>query len=125
MIWLQGAVAFLIWVGYGIVQFRRSYKIRRTVDAIPRARRSILGAALLVLGAMVLIGGLGMVLQNGGFTSAGMTPAAWFAVTILGLTFVHAQTLGASMLVSLIHESVTKEHDSASINTSPGDRKHS
>jgi hypothetical protein len=91
------------------------------VDAIPRSRRGLLAAALFVVAAMVLLGGLGLVLQRGGFTSNGMTPAAWIIVTLLGLAFIHAQTMATAMLVTLVQPGVTNEPDPTSINrTSDG-----
>ncbi len=122
MIWIQGGASFLLWIGYGYLQSRRSAAIRRQVGQIPRSRRGILGAALFLVGMMVLFGGLGLVLRQGGFTANGMTPAGWIVVTLLGLAFVHAQTMGTALLVSMIQRDVTNEVESASINRAPGDR---
>ena len=118
-------MAFALWIAYGIYQSRRSNAIRMQVMAIPRARRGVLGAALFVVGAMVLLGGLGLVLQRGGFTSGGLTPVAWLVVAILGLLFVHAQTMATALLVSLVQQGVTNGSDTASINRTPGDRTQS
>src|SRR5437868_786755 len=104
--WLQGGISFVLWIAYGVVQSRRSGAIRAQVVQLGPAHRGILGAALFVVGAMVLIGGLSIVLQRGGFTPSGMTPLAWLTITLLGLAFVHAQTMGMAMLVSLIQENV-------------------
>jgi hypothetical protein len=76
---------------------------------------------LFLVGAMVLIGGLTIIMQRGGFTSAGMTLAAWIVVTLLGLAFVHAQTMGMAMLVSLIQENVTNTPLATSINKTSGE----
>ena len=122
VVWLQGGFSFLIWIGYGVIQSRRSISIREKVDGMGRSLRGLVGAALFLVGAMVLIGGLGIILQAGGFTPAGLTLAAWIASTVLGLAFVHAQTMGTAMLVSLIHENVTNHNESASITRAAGDR---
>jgi hypothetical protein len=74
---------------------------------------------------MVLLGGLAIINQRGGFTSSGMTPLAWLATTLLGLAFVHAQTMGMAMLVSLVQENVTNGPDATSINRTSGDRTQS
>lgn len=108
-----------------MIQSRRSHLIREQVATLSRARRGTTGAALFLVGAMVLIGGLAIVLQQGGFTSQGMTSLAWIAVTALGLAFVHAQTMGMAMLVSLIQENVTNEGGAASINRIAGDKTQS
>jgi hypothetical protein len=122
VIWIQGGISFLIWIGYGVIQSRRSHVIREQVAGIPRNRRGVLGAALFLIGMMVLFGGLGIAFRQGGFTQGGMTLVAWPAVTLLGLAFVHAQTMGMALLVSMIQPNVTKEPNSASINRTPGDR---
>jgi len=120
--WLEAGLSFLAWIAYGVFQGRRANVIRSQVQRMSRGSRGILGSALFLVGAMVLIGGLGVVLQRGGFTRTGLTPAAWAIVTLLGLAFVHAQTLGMAMLVSLIQENVTNAGGSASMNTALGDR---
>ncbi len=122
VIWFQGGLSFLLWIGYGAIQSRRSRRIQGDVGRMPRGQRGILGAALFVVGAMVLIGGLAIVLRNGGFTGAGMTYWAWAAISILGLAFVHAQTMGMAMLVSLIQENVTNLPQPASMNRTTRDR---
>ena len=122
MLWVQGGFSFLLWVGYGIFQSQRSESIRAFVGAIPRVRRGVLGASLFLVGAMVLLGGLAITLSLGGFTSSAMTPLGWVTITALGLAFVHAQTMGTAMLVSLVQENVTKERASASVNRAPGDQ---
>jgi hypothetical protein len=122
VIWIQGAVSFLLWIGYGIFQSRRSHLIREQVGRMGRAQRGITGSMLFLVGAMVLIGGLAIVMQQGGFTSSGMTPVAWLTVSLLGLAFVHAQTMGMAMLVSLVHENVTNPGVAASIISTPGEK---
>lgn len=122
VIWLQGGLSFVIWIGYGVIQNRRSNRIRQDVGRMPRSQRGLLGAALFVVGAMVLIGGLAIIQQNGGFTNSGMTLFAWLAVSALGLAFVHAQTMGMAMLVSLVQENVTNPGPTASINRTTRDR---
>jgi hypothetical protein len=110
-----------MWIGYGVFQSRRSNLIREQVGGMGRAQRGITGSLLFLVGAMVLIGGLAIVMQQGGFTSSGMTPLAWLNVTFLGLAFVHAQTMGMAMLVSLVHQNVTNAAAAASINKAPGE----
>jgi hypothetical protein len=122
VIWLQGGIAFAVWIAYGVFQSRKSQQIRIQVGAIPRTQRGLAGVALFLVGAMVLFGGLAIVLNQGGFTQSGMTPLAWVIVTALGLAFVHAQTMGMAMLVSLIQEGVTNIGDATSMNRTAGDR---
>lgn len=117
MIWWQGAISFLLWLAYGAYQSRRSAAIRKQVAAMSRTARGVLGAALFLVGAMVLIGGLAIILHLGGFGESGMTGGAWPAVTLLGLAFVHAQTMGTAMLVTLVQENVTKSRAGASFHS--------
>lgn len=119
MIWIQGAVLFVLWIAYGVFQSRRSQAIRKRIGSIPPRRRGLVGASLFVVGGMVLIGGLGIVLQQGGFTANGMTPLAWVVVGLLGLGFVHAQTLATAALVSLAQENVTNGRSTSSMNRDP------
>ncbi len=114
-------MAFALWIGYGVLQSRRSGRVFEQVSKMPRGQRGVLGATLFLVGAMVLIGGLAIVMQSGGFTAAGLTLGAWLAIATLGLAFVHAQTMGMAMLVSLVQENVTNGRQSTSINRAPGD----
>ena len=107
MFWAQGLFCFLLWIGYGVVQSRRTDMIREKVGGMSRGARGGLGAALMVLGAMVLLGGGLLIEQAGGFTKTGMTPLGWLIVAAIGLLFVHAQTMAFSMLLSLVQETVT------------------
>lgn len=107
MIWFQALACFGLWIGYGVVQARRSESIRAKVNALPRGTRATLGAVLLVVGAAVLFGTLIGAQLLGGFTRDGMSPLTWLAIGAGGLLFVHAQTMAMAMLVSLVHESVT------------------
>jgi hypothetical protein len=123
MIWIQGLISFLVWIGYGFFQARRSEKIRAWVCSLSRQHRAVSGALLIVVGMAFLFGGLFALLQMGGFTATGLTPVAWGAVTLLGLLFVHFQTLGTGMLVSLIGADVTNDPQHTSINTAREESK--
>src|SRR5690242_522485 len=107
--WAQGLACFLLWIGYGVVQSRRSEAIRVKVGGMSRTARAVLGALLMVGGAALLIGA-GLLMDGiGGFAKTGMTPIGWLIVATAGLVFVHAQTMSFAMLVSLAHETVTNQ----------------
>jgi multidrug efflux pump subunit AcrB len=112
--WTQGLISFALWLVYGAIQWRRSKEIHSQMSALQRIRR-ITGAAVLMLAsAVVLLAGLFAVELLGGFTRTAMTPLGWLGVTVIGLAFVHAQTLAAAMLVSLVRPAVTEEAAAAS-----------
>ncbi|HZH97654.1 MAG TPA: hypothetical protein VEX38_01670 [Fimbriimonadaceae bacterium] len=114
--WTQGLVSFAVWIAYGVVQWRRSSKIYTRVSSIDRQKRITGGAVLMLLGALVLLGGLYSVELLGGFTRTGMTPLGWLLVTLVGLAFIHSQTVAAAMLVSLVGPTVTEASSAASSN---------
>lgn len=116
MVWVQGGIAFCLWIAYGAIQSRRSGAIRLQVGRLSRVRRAVTGGALFVASAMVLLGGLAVAMERGAFTENGMTPLGFLAVTVLGLVFVHSQTMGTAMLVSLLQPEVTNQPDAASLN---------
>ena len=107
MIWLQGGTCFALWIAYGVLQNRRGLAIKAWAEAIPRAKRGLMAAAIM-LGAMVPIFiVLNLALQHGGFSNNGMAPVVWLSVAIFGLAFVHGQTLATALLVISAMESVT------------------
>jgi len=107
VIWFQALVCFGLWIGYGVLQARRSETIRAKVTSLSRNARATMGAVTMLLGAIVLFGILIGSQYLGGFTRDGMTPLTWLAIGAGGLLFVHAQTMAMAMLVSLVYESVT------------------
>jgi hypothetical protein len=104
MFWLQGLVSFALWIGYGIMQSRRSPAIKAKLVSMPRHKRALNGALLMVGGGAVLFAVLLAVYALGGFTRVGMSLWAWFAISAAGLLFVHGQTMSMAMLVTLIVE---------------------
>jgi hypothetical protein len=119
VIWVQGGLSFALWIGYGWFLSRRSEALRAQLNGLGRGLRAGGGAGLILIAAMVMIGGLGIVLQQGGFTPAGLTPVAWIVTTFLGIGFVHAQVLGTAMLITLIQPGVTNLGVGPSTHTEP------
>jgi hypothetical protein len=120
MFWIQGLVCFVLWIGYGFVQSRRSGQIRENLQKLSRKTRALSGAALMLLGAGVLFGALIGNHALGGFTPTGMTPLSWICIALAGLLFVHAQTMAMAMLVTLMYDGVVTSRQSA-----PSDQKGS
>jgi hypothetical protein len=120
MIWVQALVCFAIWIGYGFVQSRRSQEIRAKLSALPRSRRVMSGAVLMLFGAATLFGVLMLVQIMGGLTQSGLTFLSWVLVAAGGLAFVHAQTMAMAMLITLVYDSVvTSEKAEASDHKGP------
>lgn len=115
MIGLQAGSAFVLWVAYGVLLWRRSDVIRVYAGRGSRTARAIRAAAMLFGGAVMMLVALGLINNAGGFTKAGMTGWAWFVVAGVGLVFVHLQTMAAAMLVLLVQEPVTTGGRPASV----------
>ncbi len=123
MIWLQGGLCFLIWLGYGVFQMRRAQEVRTWSVSIPRSKRGLLAAGLLVGSIIPIFAALTFSLKLNGFGPNGMKPIVWIAAALLGLLFVHGQTLATALLVTSAQESVTEARREASSTqeTSPKD----
>jgi len=113
-----GLIVFAAWLCYGVFQWRRSGRLLGRVKAMSPARRQGL-ATLLILGSAVL-------LLAGLYGIAALAPGRhdlnvlqWFAVALLGLAFVHAQTMAAAMLISQAQFGVTQEDRPASTSRTP------
>ena len=102
MFWVQALTSFALWIGYGIYKARNSTALRLKLLDIPRGRRPLYGAGLMILGSAVLFGVLLLAFTLGGFTQNGMSALAWIAVAVAGLVFVHCQMLSMAMLVTLV-----------------------
>ncbi len=115
----QGVGSFGMWILYGILQARRSAQIRVDVGRLSRAKRVGFGTAMLLGGVFLLFGGFIFVHSIGGFAKDAMTWYGWLLVSMIGLVFVHLQTLGMAMLVSLGFDSVTQAPAPTSTSAEP------
>jgi hypothetical protein len=108
VIWFQAFVCFGVWVAYGFWLRRLSADLRSKA----LARRGRFGwSVLLMVGAMALmLGGLLAVQALGGVRDRAMVPWAWLAVTVLGVGFVHMQTLAA---VSMTVQALARDNNPA------------
>ena len=114
MIWLQGATCFLLWIAYGVVQTRRSQEIRIWASLMPKGKRVGLATAFMIGSIIVMFATLLGALQMKGFGPAGMTLMTWPIVGIVGLFFVHGQTMATALLLTTLQESVTARHSEPS-----------
>ncbi|HVL38466.1 MAG TPA: hypothetical protein VM328_03650 [Fimbriimonadaceae bacterium] len=97
----QVALMFALWLGYGLLQWRRSQTIQQAMMEICRKRRAVYGPLLLLAGVAAMAGGFAVVQAMGGLTREGLTIVAWLVLALSGLLFVHLQTIGAAMMASL------------------------
>jgi len=90
-------VAFVIWIAYGIFQWRRSSALLTKLAEIPSGQRQARATLLLVgSGAMLLA-----VLYGVSRVAPTEIPIwGWAVILIAGLGFVHAQTQAAALLIS-------------------------
>lgn|GEM_PF-1327356 len=114
MIWLQGAICFLLWISYGVLQSRRSQAILSWACSMPKPKRIGI-ATLFMIGSFILMFGVLLVnLQLKGFTQQGMTAWACILVGLVGLIFVHGQTMATALLLATLQESVTGSRSNSS-----------
>jgi len=111
---LQCLLLLGVWIGYGVVQWRRSDEIRRKIMRIERRTRVWVAILALVGGALAMLLGLILVQQAGGLAGDSLRWWAWLAIAIIGLGFVHAQTIAAAMMVTLVQETVTSSGEATS-----------
>ena len=116
MIWAQGAVCFLAWVGYGIWLRGRSDRLRDRLAALPRPTKVVLGSLGILGSAVVLFAGLWALSAVGGVEKDRLALWAWPVVIFLGLFFVHMQVLGAAAMILLVQQEVTERPRAASVN---------
>jgi len=107
MFWPQAIACFALWIGYGVHLRTRSHTIRARLQSASRRRRTLYGSVGLIGSALGLLGGLSVIAALGGLTAQGLLPWAWSAVAVLGLAFVHWQTMGAAAMITLIQEEAT------------------
>ena len=92
---------FVLWLAYGVWQWRRSASLLAHVNAVPRHRKPVLGLSYLVGGAIVLLAGLYGVYAMGGFPKQGVAAWAWPICALCVLVFVHSQVTAGALLVSM------------------------
>jgi len=115
VIWAQGAVCFLAWVGYGIWLRGRSQRLHNRLGSLPRSSKVMLGSLGILGSAVVLFAGLWGLSSVGGVEGDRLALWAWPVVALLGLFFVHMQVLGAAAMILLVQQGVTERPRPASV----------
>jgi hypothetical protein len=90
-------VAFVLWIAYGVWQWRRSQTLYDRLAEMPAGRRTTLATLLLFGSAVLLMAVIFSVYQA---SPREIPPWGWGVIILAGLGFVHAQTLAAAMLVA-------------------------
>jgi hypothetical protein len=103
----QCVVSFAIWIAFGVARWIKREGMRAKIDAMPRTRRVLGGAAMMILGAAWLLGGMLAIQSLNGIQQGALALWAWLAVTLVGLGFVWAQTEAVAMMVSVVLENDT------------------
>ncbi|MBS1704734.1 MAG: hypothetical protein JST40_02585 [Armatimonadetes bacterium] len=104
VIWAQGAVCFVIWLGYGLWLRRGADQMRTRLRGLARGKRVALGSVGLIGAMVVLLAGLVGIAQLNGLQQGTLVPWAWIAVALLGVIFVHMQVLAAGAMITLIQD---------------------
>lgn len=113
MIWPQAIACFAVWVGYGWWLKGRSGALRARMLRTPRRVRVLYGSVGLIGSAVGLLLGLSVIAAQGGLTPQGLTPWAWIATTLLGLGFVHMQTMGAAAMITLVQDESSRPRNAS------------
>ena len=110
---IPGTILFALWIAYGLLQWRRGAELLHRMQSVSPKTRRVVGSLLLFGSAGLLLGAL-FLMANNSESSTTLNVWQWIAVGLLGLLFVHAQTMAAAMLVSLAQFGVTQTSDPAS-----------
>lgn len=110
----QALTLFALWIGYGVLQSRRRPQLRAWIARFPTSRRNVIASLCFLLAVVILFAGLLGTDAIGGFRNGVMALWAWPIIAVIGLAFVHLQTLGVAILVVSIQESVTQSRLAAS-----------
>lgn len=89
--------AFVLWLAYGVWQWRRSAQLYERLSGIP-VRKRMVNATLLLLGSAVALVAVFYLIQQS--SPKVIPPWGWAVLIVAGLGFVHAQTLAAAMIIS-------------------------
>jgi len=103
LIW-QVAASFAVWLVFGYFQARKAPELRRRMATVPRRRRVTLGPIMMIVGAVILLAGLGLVAAIHGIQNGSLTPIAWIVATLAGGMFVQTQITSAVMMLSVATE---------------------
>lgn len=101
MLWVQGGLSFLLWVGAAYLLVKKG-KLLERVAKWSRAVRVLVGGLLLLFSTLILFAGVyaANVLFGAPHPQHGMTPGAWALITLTGVLFVLAQAVGAGTMIS-------------------------
>lgn len=90
-------VAFVVWVAYGVWQWKQTPKLFAKLDTIAPQKRKALATLLLFGSAILLMATIYGIAQ----ASPRVIPAwGWVVILVVGTIFVHAQSLAAAMIIS-------------------------
>jgi protein-S-isoprenylcysteine O-methyltransferase Ste14 len=101
----QVGVAFALWLVYGFVLARKSKPMRAKLLKIDRKVRIALGPIIMIVGAVIMLLGVGFVAAINGLRPNGLTPAGWLILTLVGAAFVHSQVLAALTMLTVAIDS--------------------
>jgi hypothetical protein len=104
---------FALWIAYGIYQWRNGPRLLAKLKLIEAGKRKLWGTLLLLGSALFLLGSL-FGLSNVSPAKNGLSFGQWAIVAVIGLIFVHGQTIACAMLLSLGEFGVPNTSSSAS-----------
>lgn len=114
MIWLQGILCFILWLGFGLYLRRGADGLRSRLSCMGRGRKVLLATACFFASLGLLFLGLAAVTWLGGMGQGSLKWWAVPAVAIVGSAFILLQVLAAGSLVTLIRQDETEHAQIAS-----------
>ncbi|MFM9874468.1 MAG: hypothetical protein ACKVQS_13515 [Fimbriimonadaceae bacterium] len=109
MIWVQGAICMVLWVGFGFWSSRKA--LLANLEKKPWA-----GIGLMILGASFMFGGMATMAMNGGMVDGKLTGLGWVSAAVLGMIFCGAQSYGAVWVLRSVIGSETRDNTDTSKN---------
>lgn len=120
---MQAGFCFALWIAYGWTIWRRAHRLRDRFVRMSPGKRTTLSIVLIIGSALVMLLGLFAIQQREGIVEGRLTLWAWSGVLLIGLAFVHGQTMAGALMASLIEQSVTQPQRQSSRNQEPGNKQ--
>jgi uncharacterized membrane protein len=123
--WLQGGVAFVLWILYGASLARPFEQARWVKRAARFSRRGLLACMSMLVAAFLLFIVLLLIRALNGLSEDGLKFWAWLVVVATGLAFIKLQTFALVLVLANLQQhaaeakAVTESRLSASTPSNP------
>jgi hypothetical protein len=95
-------VSFGVWLGFGIYLRQKQKLMLQWISQFSKFRRMLLGSiGLLLMGALLLLG-MVLIADFGGYQNGKMQLWGWLFITLLGCSFVFVQVMSALSILTIV-----------------------